>query len=502
MKKAFILLVCIMMVISSAVTLNTYAADDIKIVIDNENQSYDQMPVIMNDRTLVPLRGIFEALGAEVDWIDATKTIIGSKNDKTVILQVGNTTASMNNKKVTLDVSPTIVNSRTMVPVRFVSEALGANVEWVADTRTVVIKSNEFIKKEQEQDQTQNGKVIFDSGELTKRTIRTINNSAGTELNYVDDKLYVNIKTLPAKDLDVNVTFKAPIDATINQSDICLITFKARLLSGGTDGMGYIKVWAQNEKSTKALFARTKVGTEWTECYLPFIGIANMQNIGMRFGGMVQELEIKDFSVINYGPKKDITTLKSTFIIEENTVVPKMEKNDEPVINDVVSVPELNLDNLPKGGTFVVDNNQFIKDSKNYTNNFANMKFENGVLMVDVHTMPDKDLKVYNRLDSDIASTISQGDVCIMVFEARCTSGNGYIKPWVQDGKSIKALFAKTSVGKDWTICYLPFTGKNDLANVGLRFGGEIQKVEVRNFNIINYKNSINLSDLPSTIIE
>ena len=211
MKKAFILLVCIMMVISSAVTLNTYAADDIKVVIDNENQSYDQMPVIMNDRTLVPLRGIFEALGAEVDWIDATKTIIGSKNDKTVILQVGNTTASMNNKKVTLDVSPTIVNSRTMVPVRFVSEALGANVEWVADTRTVVIKSNEFIKKEQEQDQTQNGKVIFDSGELIKRTIRTVNNSAGTELNYVDDKLYVNIKTLPAKDLDVNVTFKAPI---------------------------------------------------------------------------------------------------------------------------------------------------------------------------------------------------------------------------------------------------------------------------------------------------
>ena len=140
MKKAFALLICLIMIMSSAITLNVYANDAINIVIDDQNQSYDQMPVIVNDRTLVPLRGIFEALGAKVDWQDETKTIIGSKGDKTIVLQVGNTTASMNNKKVTLDVSPTIINSRTMVPVRFISETLGKTVEWDAENKYVIVK--------------------------------------------------------------------------------------------------------------------------------------------------------------------------------------------------------------------------------------------------------------------------------------------------------------------------------------------------------------------------
>ena len=100
------------------------------------------------------------------------------------------------------------------------------------------------------------------------------------------------------------------------------MTFKARITSGGDNGVGYAKVYVQNTSNGKALFARTNVGKEWTDCYLPFVGIADMNSMGIRFGGMVQQIEIKDFKVINYGPNKDIKSLKSTVIRDDNTVAP------------------------------------------------------------------------------------------------------------------------------------------------------------------------------------
>ena len=128
------------------------------------------------------------------------------------------------------------------------------------------------------------------------------------------------------------------------------------------------------------------------------------------------------------------------------------------------------------------------------------------MLKVDVHTLPDKDLKVYSTIQKDISSLISKGDICIMVFEARLISGGdaegkGYIKPWVQDSTNAKALFARTNVGKDWTMCYLPFEGMDNIRDAGMRFGGAIQKIEIRNFHIINYKDKVAMSQLPSTIM-
>ena len=56
-------------------TFNAFASEEIKVTIDGKAQTYDVMPIIENGRTLVPMRGIFEALGAEINWEDATKTV-------------------------------------------------------------------------------------------------------------------------------------------------------------------------------------------------------------------------------------------------------------------------------------------------------------------------------------------------------------------------------------------------------------------------------------------
>ena len=303
MKKLLSLLL-IITVIASLFSI-AYANGDINIIIDGTPQTYDQMPVIVNDRTMVPLRGIFEALGARVNWIDATKTIIGTKGDKTITLQIDNTLANVGGADITLDTAPQIISGRTMVPVRFISEALGAEVGWDGNTRTVTITSPK--------EETQNTSDYTVLDWLTfKSDSKAYQNGFGT-IKFEDDVLNVSCDTLPDKDSRFNITITYPLSSVINAGDVCLMSFKVKVNSGE----GYVKPWVQDTANKKALFDLTKVGAagdDWTECYLPFTGIADIRDAGIRFGGKIQNISIKDFKIINYKNTTKIDKLPSTII--------------------------------------------------------------------------------------------------------------------------------------------------------------------------------------------
>lgn len=120
-------------------TVNVAAEDKITILYNGGELSGDVPPCISDGRTLVPLRLIFNAMGAQVDWDDSTKTVSSKLGEKTVSMQVGNPVMLRNGEEVTLDVPPVIADGRTLVPVRAVAEAYGAFVDWDAANRTVVI---------------------------------------------------------------------------------------------------------------------------------------------------------------------------------------------------------------------------------------------------------------------------------------------------------------------------------------------------------------------------
>ncbi len=142
MKKFISFCLIVAMLCTSFVFNYAFAADDIKVTINGVEQKYDVMPVIVDGRTLVPMRGIFEALGAKVGWIDHSKTVTGTRNNKTVKLRIDDNMAYIDGQETILDVPATIINSRTMVPVRFISEMLGEKVEWDGNTKTVMIDSD------------------------------------------------------------------------------------------------------------------------------------------------------------------------------------------------------------------------------------------------------------------------------------------------------------------------------------------------------------------------
>jgi hypothetical protein len=102
-------------------------------------QTFEQDPVIINGRTLVYVRGVFDDLGAEVSWDNKTRSVIIKKGTDVIKLMVDSNKVYKNGKLLQIDVSAKIINDRTMILLRFISESIGATVEWEPVTRNVFI---------------------------------------------------------------------------------------------------------------------------------------------------------------------------------------------------------------------------------------------------------------------------------------------------------------------------------------------------------------------------
>ena len=114
-------------------------SDDIKVLVNGTTLTFDQPPVVVDGRTLVPLRAIFEALGAEVDYEQSTQTVTAVRGNDTVSLTIGSNILTKNGEQIMLDVPAQIIGGRTLVPARAIAESFGAEVVWDPATRVVTI---------------------------------------------------------------------------------------------------------------------------------------------------------------------------------------------------------------------------------------------------------------------------------------------------------------------------------------------------------------------------
>ncbi len=147
MKKIIPIILALTAVMSGCTTL---AEEKIKVTLDGQAMDFDVAPIIQNDRVLVPMRAIFEELHCSVDYtdIDGRQIITAKLNENNSIgLVIGSDEMQIHNQKIKLDTAPIIVNDRTLVPLRAVSEAFDYDVNWDEDTKTVTI-SKEIPKTE------------------------------------------------------------------------------------------------------------------------------------------------------------------------------------------------------------------------------------------------------------------------------------------------------------------------------------------------------------------
>ncbi len=198
LKKTLCLLLTMLLLVSTSTTV--MASDEIKVKIDGRQIQFDVPPQIIKNRTMVPLRAIFEALGATVDWDEHTRTVVSTKNGIRVSLTVNYPRIDVNGEDVTLDSPPRIVNGRTLVPVRAISEAFKTNVEWNESEKTVVITT-----KETAIESTPSTNIVGD------------NQNADT-LVYEDSKVKINFLRVEKRKYDNEVKVFCDVENKTNET--------------------------------------------------------------------------------------------------------------------------------------------------------------------------------------------------------------------------------------------------------------------------------------------
>ncbi len=149
MKKVLVTFIALMLLLSvsvSAVSVEFVIGDATMAKVQNETPDRNletapllAAPYIENDRTMVPIRAISESFDCKVGWDPDTRKVTVTSADKEINLFIDSKAAYVNGQEITLDVAPVIRGDITFVPVRFVTENMGLNVEYIADVRSVLI---------------------------------------------------------------------------------------------------------------------------------------------------------------------------------------------------------------------------------------------------------------------------------------------------------------------------------------------------------------------------
>ena len=121
-------------------------AQDINVSLNGNIVSFpNQQPVIVEGRTLIPLRGVFDNMGYAIDWDGETKTVTLKKDSKTLTVAIGQASIDVNGSATAIDVPAQIINGSTMLPLRAIADATGAEVLWDAESRTATILDDSLL---------------------------------------------------------------------------------------------------------------------------------------------------------------------------------------------------------------------------------------------------------------------------------------------------------------------------------------------------------------------
>lgn len=186
---ALICSICMLMLAgaSAGCVTHSYAAQGgIKVYVDGQQLETEVSPEIKNNIAFVPMRAVFERLGADVTWNQARKDIRAEKGFDTVLLKIGSCTGIVNSDVSSLAAAPYIKSGSTMVPLRFISEALHCDVSWDAFARRVDISTGDSSSEPTNNDKNNNGKNDDEQPSPTEKTVPTSILGETAEITYDD----------------------------------------------------------------------------------------------------------------------------------------------------------------------------------------------------------------------------------------------------------------------------------------------------------------------------
>ena len=190
LERTVIFITAILVSLMAMTMLISAKSDGITVKVNGKAINFpDQSPVVQNERTLVPVRFVAEALGYDVTWNQAYNSAV--IDDGKIVLYIGKKTAKIDGKSVTLDVASTVIHNRTMVPLRVVAETLNCSVDWISESNTVLVNAKNNGRELSIYERLKQTGLYYDlkdrrGNELTRVLVKKTLPKAGADLTYTD----------------------------------------------------------------------------------------------------------------------------------------------------------------------------------------------------------------------------------------------------------------------------------------------------------------------------
>ena len=198
---------CFLFLLLFSCSMQTAAAASVSVTLNGKQLAFDTAPYIENGRVLVPMRGVLESLGYSVHWKEHTQTVVAMKNGMELSLPLNSKTITVNDKQVSIDVPAQLHGSRTFVPLRFLAEYSGADVQWDAASSTVVIHSAEAEGCQKEDavvyiqtNKMQGSGVVLSANGLIATNFHLIENASAMQFIFHNGSIYQGKTTIVGLD--------------------------------------------------------------------------------------------------------------------------------------------------------------------------------------------------------------------------------------------------------------------------------------------------------------
>ena len=198
---------CFLFLLLFSCSMQTAAAASVSVTLNGKQLAFDTAPYIENGRVLVPMRGVLESLGYSVHWKEHTQTVVAMKNGMELSLPLNSKSITVNDKQVSIDVPAQLHGSRTFVPLRFLAEYSGADVQWEESSSTVLIHSAEAesYKKEDsvvyiQTNKMQGSGVVLSANGLIATNFHLIENASAMQFVFNNGSIYQGKTTIVGLD--------------------------------------------------------------------------------------------------------------------------------------------------------------------------------------------------------------------------------------------------------------------------------------------------------------
>lgn len=403
--------------------IHEYKEQPIILSINNEKVITKAMPpVIINNRTLVPAREVFEKLGATVEWDGQSSQVFITLESNVIIMGINNKVAYINQMSYDMDLPPKIINGKTMIPVRFVAESLGFEVKWDDDKREVLILTEQEKDDDIEDDDEDNNEVEEDNNDKDNDNKKIIDISKDEiewdykeEVDFSDINEKSSISSKKYKDCHIN-------DINLNVEDCVNVEIDADYKISDIEH----KIWNDkliiDIKNSKMEVDINDLEIEQNKY------IKNIRVSQFKTNPNVSRIVIDLKGLVNYNIKLDRYRKKVNVEFWKNEIYKfKIEENDDEAEIEIRGIykPYVNLFRLTNPDRLVIDfpnaksylGYKSVELKSDYINKIRTSQFDKDTMRVVLETKNQPDYKIDYYKDDRVYIKILEPEYKNIVYD-------------------------------------------------------------------------------------